>query len=131
MQARTAGMGDDADGPVWAALEAARLERCASAGPGGVAARAGGSEDHLPAAAGRKDEVIAAQGDGFFRTQRRVVQAAEERGQLRPTRETSARIARTCAGLATAAGLRATAAFGARQRTRPTGLTGSSLSSTA
>jgi hypothetical protein len=29
-------------------------------------------------------QVIVAQGDGFFRAQRRVVQAAEERGQFRP-----------------------------------------------
>ena len=41
------------------------------------------------------------------------------------------RIARTCAGLATVAGLTAAAALGARQRTRPMGLAGSSLSSTA
>ena len=46
--------------------------------------RAGGGEDHLPAAAGREEEVIAAQGHGFFRAQRRIVQAAEERRQLRP-----------------------------------------------
>jgi hypothetical protein len=32
----------------------------------------------------REDEVVAAQGDGFFGAQRRVVQAAEERGQFRP-----------------------------------------------
>ena len=30
-----------------------------------------------------EDEVAVAQGDGFFRAQRRVVQAAEERGQFR------------------------------------------------
>jgi hypothetical protein len=46
-------------------------------------ARAGGGEANLAAAVGREDEVVAAQGDGFFRAQRRVVQAAEERGQLR------------------------------------------------
>jgi len=45
---------------------------------------AGGGEDDRAAAACREDEVGAAQGDGFFGAQRRVVQAAEERGQLRP-----------------------------------------------
>jgi len=32
----------------------------------------------------REDEILAAKGDGLFRAQRRVVQAAEERGQFRP-----------------------------------------------
>ena len=41
-------------------------------------------------------------------------------------RATWARIARTCAGLGTVAGLTAEAALGARQRTRPMGLAGSS-----
>jgi hypothetical protein len=64
-------------------LETGRLRRLAGVGPGAAGARAGGGEDNLAAAAGREDEVVAAQGDGFFRAQRRVVQAAEERGQLR------------------------------------------------
>ena len=76
--------GNDADHSFGAVLEAARLERRAGAGPGGAGARAGGGEDDRAAASRREDEVIAAQGDGFFRAQRRVVQATEERGQLRP-----------------------------------------------
>jgi len=76
--------GDDADGAVGAVLEAGRLMRLAGVGPGAARARAGGAEDDRAAAAGREDEVIAAQRDGFFRAQRRVIQAAEERGQLRP-----------------------------------------------
>ena len=32
----------------------------------------------------REDEIIAAQGDGFLWAQRRVIQAAEERGKIRP-----------------------------------------------
>ena len=59
-------------------------KRGAGAGPGGAGAGAGGGEDDRAAAAGREDKVVAAQGDGFFGAQRRVVQAAEERGQLRP-----------------------------------------------
>ena len=64
--------GDDADGAVGAVLETGRLMRLAGVGPGGAGARAGGGEDNLAAAAaaGREDEVVAAQGDGFFRAQR-------------------------------------------------------------
>jgi hypothetical protein len=51
---------DDADRTVGTVLEAAQLERGAGAGPGGAGARAGGGQDHLPAAACREDEVVAA-----------------------------------------------------------------------
>src|SRR5229473_3267899 len=78
MRARTAGMGTMRMAAGGAVLEAARLERGAGAGPGGAGARAGGGEDDRAAAARREDEVVAAQRDGFFRAQRRVVQAAEE-----------------------------------------------------
>ena len=40
--------------------------RLAGIRPGAAGAQAGGGEDDLAAAAGREDEVIAAQGDGFF-----------------------------------------------------------------
>jgi len=51
---------------------------------GGPDARAGGGEDDRSAAVCREDQVLSAQRDGFLRAQRRVVQAAEERGQFRP-----------------------------------------------
>ncbi len=76
--------GDDTDGTVGPVLEAACFMWPAGAGPGGASARAGGGEDDLPAAVHREDEVVAAQGDGFLRAQHRVVQAAEDRGKLRP-----------------------------------------------
>jgi hypothetical protein len=120
--------GNDADGAAGAVLEAPRLERRAGAGPGGAGAGAGGGEDDRAATARREDEVVAAQRDGFFGAQRRVVQTAEEPGRIRAT---WSRMARTCMGLATVAGLTATAALGARQRTRSAELAGSSPSSTA
>jgi len=76
--------GDDADRAVGAVLEAPRLVRGPGAGPGTAGARAGRGEGQLPAAVPGQDEIAAAQGDGFFRAQRRVVRAAEERGQFRP-----------------------------------------------
>jgi 5,10-methylenetetrahydromethanopterin reductase len=76
--------GDDADCSFGAVLEAAGFVRCPGAGPGGAGARAGRGEDDLSALVRGEDEIVAAQGDGFFRAQRRVVQAAEERGQFRP-----------------------------------------------
>jgi len=115
--------GDDADGAVRALLEAAEFMRRSSAGPGGANTRAGGGEDDLPAAVIREDEIIVAQGDGFLWAQRRVVQAAEERGKLRPDTVNLGQIARTCAGLATAA-------LGACHCTTSIGLAGSSPSST-
>ncbi len=103
--------GDHADRAVGAVLEAACRMGPAGAGPGGAAAGTGGREDDRPAPVCREDEILAAQGDGFFRAQRRVVQAAEERGSSGRLRLTWARIARTCAGLATVAGLMATVAL--------------------
>ena len=76
--------GDDADRAVGAVLETACLIGPAGAGPGGAAAGTSGGEDDRPAPVYREDEILAAKGDGLFRAQRRVVQAAEERGQFRP-----------------------------------------------
>jgi len=65
-------------------FEAALLVAGAVAGPGRCAARCGGGQgEHPPAAAGRA-AVRLAQRDGFFGTQRAVVQAAGERCQFRP-----------------------------------------------
>jgi hypothetical protein len=61
-------------------LETSRLERGASAGPDGAGARASRGEDELVTTILGEDEVLSAQCDGFFRTQRCVVQAPEERG---------------------------------------------------
>src|SRR5208337_4104126 len=76
--------GDDADSAVGPVLEAACFVWPAGASPGGAGARAGRGEDDRPTAVRREDEVLAAHGDGFLRAQRRVVQAAEERGKFRP-----------------------------------------------
>ena len=76
-------MGTTRMAPSGRCLRPAGSMRLAGIRPGAAGARAGGGEDNLAAAVGREDEVVAAQGDGFFRAQRRVVQAAEERGQLR------------------------------------------------
>src|SRR5215475_13133782 len=74
---------DDPDRAVGAVLEPAPLIRRAGAGPRPAGARARGGEDQLPPAARWQDAVTLAQRDGFLGAQRRVVQAAEERRQVR------------------------------------------------
>ena len=123
--------GDDPDRSVRAVLEAARFVRRAGAGPRGAGARAGAGEDQLAPPVPRQDEAGAAECYGFLGAQRGVVQAAEERGQLRAEPSTSARIARTRARLATVCGLTGAAALGGVHRTWLTGLAGSRPSSTA
>ena len=67
-----------------AVLEAARFVRRTGAGPGGAGAGAGAGEDQHPPPVRRENHIAAAQSHSFLRAQRSVVQAGEERGQLRP-----------------------------------------------
>src|SRR5216683_3774992 len=91
---------DYPDGAFGAEFEAARLVRGAVAGPGTRGPGKGCREGQLSPAARGKSAGAGPQGDGFGGAQRGVIQAAEERGQLRANLATSARIARTWAGLA-------------------------------
>jgi len=75
---------DDPDGAGGAVFEPVRLMRPAIAGPSGGGARACTGENHLPAPVRGEGEMALAKRDGFFWAQRPVVQAGEERHQVRP-----------------------------------------------
>jgi hypothetical protein len=122
---------DHPDRPVGPVLEPALFIAGAVAGPcGGRPGRGQGQSEHAPPGAGQV-AVGEAQGDGFLRADRGVVQAAEEGGQLRPRPATISSSALTCSGLATTAGSRAADDCGTRQAKLSTGLSGSRPASAA
>jgi len=126
--------GRDGNGPdrsLRPVFEAALFVAGAVAGPGcGGAGRGPGEGEHPPAMAGEV-AVGSAQGDGFFRTQRGVVQAAEERCQVWPDPSYGGEQGLGLRGLATTFGSTVVAAFGACQVIESAGLEVSSPASTA